>query len=312
VIEQKVHLLKSAFGSCFKQGKDEYYFTCPICKHENKKKLAINIVKNSFHCWVCDLRGKNVRRLLKTRLSHSQLYEWDKLNNVVDLNQLNDDIFKSEEQAAKETVELPDSFISLANQNLPITTKFATKYLYDRGITKEDILMWKMGVCLSGEYAGRIVVPSFDLNGDCDYFVARSYGKQFPKYMNPKVSKDIVFNELFIDWNKDIVLVEGVFDAVKAENAIPLLGSTLNEKTTLFNKIIAYDPTIYMALDPDAETKSNDIINKLVHYDIQVYKIDVSGYEDVGTMTKEQFKERKNNAKLITDDWLLESQIMAI
>jgi hypothetical protein len=91
-----------------------------------------------------------------------------------------------------------------------------------------------------------------------------------------------------------------------------LLGSTLNEKTTLFNKIIHYDPVVYIALDPDAEAKSNDIINKLTRYDIQVYKIDVSGFEDVGTMKKNQFFQRKERAKLITDDWLLENQIMAI
>lgn len=312
MIEQKVHILKSAFGSCFRQGKDEYYFTCPICKHENKKKLAINIVKNSFHCWVCDIRGKNVRRLLKTRLSYSQLYEWDKMNNVVDITQIDSDLFEIKNQNVKEIIDLPKQFTSLANRNLPVTTKFATKYLFDRGLTKQDIIMWKIGVCCSGEYEGRIIVPSFDLNGNCDYFVARSYGKQFPRYMNPNISKDIVFNELFIDWNKDIVLVEGVFDVMKAENAIPLLGSTLSEKTTLFNKIVQYDPTIYIALDPDAEEKSNDIINKLSHYDIQIYKVDISGYEDVGAMTKQQFKERKDNAKLITDDWLLESQIMAI
>jgi DNA primase len=297
-------------GEYYKAG-NELLFYCPFCKH-HKKKLSVNLNTNNYKCWICDVRGKNVRRLLKTRLSYSQLYEWDKLNNVIDLNQLDEDLFDDKHQVVKELVELPKEFISLANPNLPITTKFAYKYLQDRGITKQDIVMWKIGVCLSGEYQGRVVVPSFDLNGDCDYFVARSYGNSFPKYMNPKVSKDIVFNELFIDWNKDVVLVEGVFDAMKAENAIPLLGSTLNEKTTLFNKIIHYDPVIYIALDPDAETKSNDIINKLTRYDIQVYKVDVSGFEDVGTMTKNQFLQRKEEAKLITDDWLLENQIMAI
>lgn len=306
----KSSLLSNALGEYYKAG-NELLFYCPFCKH-HKKKLSVNLNTNNYKCWICDVRGKNVRRLLKTRLSYSQLYEWDKLNNVIDLNQLDEDLFDDKHQVVKELVELPKEFISLANPNLPITTKFAYKYLQDRGITKQDIVMWKIGVCLSGEYQGRVVVPSFDLNGDCDYFVARSYGNSFPKYMNPKVSKDIVFNELFIDWNKDVVLVEGVFDAMKAENAIPLLGSTLNEKTTLFNKIIHYDPVIYIALDPDAETKSNDIINKLTRYDIQVYKIDVSGYEDVGTMTKNQFLQRKEEAKLITDDWLLENQIMAI
>jgi DNA primase len=306
----KSSLLSNALGEYYKAG-NELLFYCPFCKH-HKKKLSVNLNTNNYKCWICDVRGKNVRRLLKTRLSYSQLYEWDKLNNVIDLNQLDEDLFDDKHQVVKELVELPKEFISLANPNLPITTKFAYKYLQDRGITKQDIVMWKIGVCLSGEYQGRVVVPSFDLNGDCDYFVARSYGNSFPKYMNPKVSKDIVFNELFIDWNKDVVLVEGVFDAMKAENAIPLLGSTLNEKTTLFNKIIHYDPVVYIALDPDAETKSNDIINKLTRYDIQVYKVDVSGFEDVGTMTKNQFLQRKEEAKLITDDWLLENQIMAI
>ena len=240
------------------------------------------------------------------------MYEWDKLNNYVDLTQLDSHIFDEQSKVIEETVELPEDFISLANKNLPMSSRFALKYLQDRAITKEDILMWKIGYCNKGEYKDRIVIPSFNNDGNVNYFIARSYTNSFPKYMNPKVSKDIVFNELFIDWNKDIVLVEGIFDAMKAENAIPLLGSTLNEKTTLFNKIIHYDPVVYIALDPDAEAKSNDIINKLTRYDIQVYKVDVSGYEDVGTMTKEQFFQRKQKAKLITDDWLLENQIMAI
>lgn len=306
----KVSLLSSALGEYHRTG-DEILFFCPFCKH-HKKKLSVNLKTNNYKCWVCDQRGKNIRRLLKARLSYSQLFEWDKINNIVDLTQLNSDLFEQQQAQIKEVIDLPKDFISLANKELPMTTKFAAKYLFDRGLTKQDILMWKIGVCLSGEYAGRIVVPSFDLNGNCDYFVARSYAKAFPKYVNPNISKDIVFNELFVDWNKDIVLVEGVFDAIKAENAIPLLGSTLNENTTLFNKIVKYDPTVYIGLDPDAEKKANDIINKLLHYDIQVYKIDVSGFDDIGTMTKTQFKERKDKSKLITDNWLLESQIMAI
>jgi len=306
----KISLLSNALGECYKTS-NELLFYCPFCKH-HKKKLSVNLTTNNYKCWTCDIRGTNVRRLIKTRLSHSQLYEWDKLNNVIDLTEIDTELFEDKPKVVKEIVELPKEFISLANPNLPITTKFAYKYLQDRGIVKQDIVLWKIGVCSSGEYQGRVIVPSFDTNGNCDYFVARSYGNSFPKYMNPKVSKDIVFNELFIDWNKDIVLVEGVFDAMKAENAIPLLGSTLNEKTTLFNKIIHYDPVVYIALDPDAEAKSNDIINKLTHYDIQVYKVDVSGFEDVGTMTKNQFFQRKEKAKLITDDWLLENQIMAI
>jgi len=283
----KTSLLSSALGDYRKSG-DELLFFCPFCQH-HKKKLSVNLKTNNYKCWVCDERGRNVRRLLKTRLSYSQLYEWDKINNVVDLTQLDSNIFDEEQTVVEEIIELPPEFVSLANKNVPLSARFALKYLYDRGFNKEDVVMWKAGCCLTGEYKNRIIIPSFNENGDVNYFIARSYTNDFPKYMNPKVSKDIVFNELYLDWNEDITIVEGVFDAMKAVNAIPLLGSTLNQQSNLFRKIVQYDPKVYIALDPDAEKKASTLIQNLVGYDIELYKIDVSGYDDVGTMPKHVF-----------------------
>ena len=306
----KTSLLSSALGEYRRSG-DELLFFCPFCQH-HKRKLSVNLKTNNYKCWVCDERGKNVRRLLKSRLTHSQLYEWDKLNNVVDLTQLDDNIFQEQIITLEEVIQLPEEFVSLANKNLPLSSKFAMRYLLDRGYTKEDIVMWKVGYCCNGEYEGRVIVPSFNDNGDINYFVARSYADKFPKYMNPKVSKDIVFNELYLDWNKDIILVEGVFDAMKAKNAIPLLGSTLNQKSNLFKKIVYYEPDVYIALDPDAEKKASQLIENLIQYDLNLYKIDVSGFGDVGEMTKEQFEEAKKEAQHISDDWVLEKGLLAI
>jgi DNA primase len=306
----KTSLLSSALGEYRRSG-DELLFFCPFCQH-HKRKLSVNLKTNNYKCWVCDERGKNVRRLLKTRLTHSQLYEWDKLNNVVDLTQLDDNIFQEQIITLEEVIQLPEEFVSLANKNLPLSSKFAMRYLLDRGYTKEDIVMWKVGYCSNGEYEGRVIVPSFNDNGDINYFVARSYADKFPKYMNPKVSKDIVFNELYLDWNKDIILVEGVFDAMKAKNAIPLLGSTLNQKSNLFKKIVYYEPDVYIALDPDAEKKASQLIENLIQYDLNLYKIDVSGFGDVGEMTKEQFEEAKKEAQHMSDDWVLEKGLLAI
>lgn len=306
----KTSLLSAALGEYRRSG-DELLFFCPFCQH-HKRKLSVNLKSNNFKCWICDERGKNVRRLLKSRLTNSQLYEWDKINNVVDITQLDDNIFQEQVIALEEVIQLPEEFISLANKNLPLSSKFAMRYLLDRGYKKEDIVMWKVGYCSSGEYAGRVVVPSFNDNGDINYFVARSYTDKFPKYMNPKVSKDIVFNELYLDWNKDIILVEGVFDAMKANNSIPLLGSTLNQKSNLFKKIIYYEPNVYIALDPDAEKKASQLIENLIQYDLNLFKIDVEGFGDVGEMTKEQFLEAKANAQPIGDDWVLEKGLLAI
>lgn len=306
----KTSLLSSALGDYRKSG-DELLFFCPFCQH-HKKKLSVNLKTNNYKCWVCDERGKNVRRLLKSRLSYSELYEWDKLNNYVDLTQLDSNIFDEQSKVIEETIELPEDFISLANKNLPMSSRFALKYLQDRAITKEDILMWKIGYCNKGEYKDRIIIPSFNNDGNVNYFIARSYTNSFPKYMNPKVSKDIVFNELYLDWNEDVVIVEGVFDAMKAVNAIPLLGSTLNQQSNLFSKIIYFDPKVYIALDPDAEKKASTLIQNLVGYDIEIYKIDISGYDDVGAMPKHVFLSRKERSERIGEDWVLEHSLLAI
>ena len=170
-----------------------------------------------------------------------------------------------------------------------------------------------MGYCFSGEYRNRVIIPSFDEDGDVNYFIARSYSGDSYKYKNPRVSKNIIFNELYTDWNSDLTIVEGVFDAVVAGNAIPLLGSTLHSRSPLIRQIVFNDTPVYLALDPDAADKERKIIKTLSSYDIELYKIDVSGYEDVGSMTKDVFEERKQNARFIDrDNYLLLDLLSAI
>ena len=122
-----------------------------------------------------------------------------------------------------------------------------------------------------------------------------------------------MFNDLFIDWNSDLVLVEGVFDALVAGNAVPILGSTLRSGSELLRKIVRNDTPVYIALDPDAADKERRIIKMLLEYDIELYKVDVAGYEDVGSMPKQVFKERKNKASLIDrDNYLLLDLLSAV
>ena len=176
------------------------------------------------------------------------------------------------------------------------------------------VLYWKIGYCPRGEYAHRLIIPSFDLKGNINYFIARSYNGNWKKYLNPEVSKsEIIFNELCINFKKPVVLVEGAFDAiVAAENSIPILGSTLKEGTRLFQKIIENNSTVYMALDPDASRKTNAIIKKFLRYGVKVYTIDIGGFKDVGEMTKEQFLERKQTASVLDSDNYLLSRIARI
>jgi hypothetical protein len=210
-------------------------------------------------------------------------------------------------------LELPEEFVSLCSNNIPATGMYALRYLEKRGVSRADILKWKIGYCFSGEYKNRIIIPSFDHEGDVSYFIARSYTGDSYKYKNPRASKDITFNELYIDWNKDLVLVEGVFDALVAGNAAPILGSTLRKGSKLLREIVRNDTPIYIALDPDAAKKERRVIKTLLEYDVELYKIDVSGYEDVGSMPRDVFQQRKNKATFIdSDNYLLLDLLSAV
>jgi len=304
-------ILHGTLGSYLDKG-NELLFRCPSCNH-HKRKFSVNLDKNVFKCWVCDYRGRSLRRIVRRFGSYTQLQKWDQITNRSDLERFADLFMEPERGESDQKLELPQEFISLCSNKIPATGTYALRYLQKRGVSYADILKWKIGYCFSGEYRNRIVIPSFDHEGDVSYFIARSYSGDSYKYKNPRASKDIAFNELYIDWNSDLVLVEGVFDALVAGNAVPILGSTLRKGSKLLREIVRNDTPIYIALDPDAADKERKIIKTLLEYDIEMYKIDISGYEDVGSMTKQQFEQRKNNATIIdNDNYLLLDLLSAV
>jgi len=304
-------ILYETFGNFIDKG-NELLFACPSCNHR-KYKFSINLSKNVFKCWVCDYRGRNIRRPVRRFGSFTQLQAWDSITNRSDLEKFADLFSSTQFEQEKQKLELPQEFISLCTNKIPATGMYALNYLQKRGVSYSDILKWKIGYCFSGEYKNRIVIPSFDNEGDISYFIARSYNGDSYKYKNPPASKDVTFNELFINWNKDLILVEGVFDAVVAGNAVPILGSTLRKGSNLLREIVRNDTPIYIALDPDAAKKERRVIKTLLEYDIELYKIDISGYEDVGSMPKDIFQQRKNNAAFIdNDNYLLLDMLSAV
>ena len=231
--------------------------------------------------------------------------KWDEITNQVDITEF-DDLLKAPPVEEAQKISLPEEFICLGNKNLPISAKAPLRYLKKRGITKKDIVKWKIGYCPVGQYKNRIIVPSFDDNGYCNYFIARAYTDDWLKYKNPPATKDIIFNDLYVDWSKELTLVEGVFDAIKAENAIPLLGSTLSENSHLFKKLAQINKPVFLALDADADFKTAKLVELLLQYNIETYKIDTSEFEDVGEMTKDQFKKKKDSAAFMdSNNYLL-------
>ena len=134
----------------------------------------------------------------------------------------------------------------------------------NRGIGDEIIEKYGIGFCDKGSHMGRIVVPSYDKEGELNYYVARSWDPRTKaKYKNPEAEKSkIIFNENLIDWDKDIYLVEGVFDGFFLENSIPLLGKFVSEN--LFKSLYTKSKgNIIISLDGDAWNDSVKIYNEL-------------------------------------------------
>ncbi len=300
MFEQKLDILKQSLGKCYNSN-DEFMFHCPKCNH-HKRKLSVNIDKNVFKCWVCDYRGTNLADLIR---SSSLRSKWRDLTSVVNLDRFSD-LFTEKQEESRQILELPEYFNTLSAKNLSKAGMQAKRYLTGRGLTEQQILMYKIGFCFHGKYKNRIVIPSFDCDGHLNYFIARSYKNTNFKYMNPPASRDIVFNDIFIDWSRPVVLVEGFFDSIKIDNSIPILGSSLSTNSNLFKKIIKNCSKVYICLDSDAKKKELKIIKNLLDFGVEVAKIKLNNYSDLGDVPASELTGLKKQADIITQsDYLL-------
>jgi len=246
------HLLVTLIDSVLGKGKStsrgNYAYHCPFCKH-HKPKMEVNFTENKkghnpWHCWVCNTRGKTIPGLLKKMEAYDKIEEAKKL---IPQGSFVEDV------VVKNDLFLPKEYTPFIDKPTSLMARHALAYLKNRGVTIEDMIKYHMGYCESGEYRNMVIIPSYNSNGNLNYFTARSFEKDpYRKYKNPSVSRDIVPFEMFINWNSPLVLCEGPFDAIAIKrNAIPLLGK--NIQTNLMKKIVSSKvEKIYIALDSDA------------------------------------------------------------
>ena len=265
-----INILDEVLGVGTSLKGNEQAHHCPFC-HHHKKKLQINLETQQWHCWVCDSKGRKIQTLLKRLHVDSK-----RIKKVYEI--YGDDYIVSSTTTDEEKVELrlPSEFKSLLKKpkGLNPLYKKVVQYAKDRRISKEDIIKYNIGYCDSGIYTNRIIIPSYDVDGRLNYFIARSvFTEERFKYKNPPISKNVTIFENQINWNKPITLTEGVFDALAVKrNAIPLLGKFIPK--TLMDSIYKRGvKEIKIILDKDAQDQALYYVNYFMNNGITVTNI---------------------------------------
>ena len=301
---------------------------CPFCNNPNqhKLKMILNLEKGVYHCWVCNAKGTSIPWVLK-KLSpqsydKSLSYFPHKNQSQSDsewkdiLNGLSDDI---QTESVLNTTTLPNGFelcaINLDSKNPDV--RDVINYALRRGCSEHKMWMLRLGVSRDSNFHRMLIIPSFNQDGDLNFYTCRKIdASTFDgfKYKNCEVpKKNIVFNELLIDWKQPLTLVEGPLDLLKTnDNATCLLGSTLAKDSALFKKIVENKTPIVLALDQDAYSKALRIAQDLMYYDVEVKMMDTSGAKDVGDMDETTFKEYYDLACKVEQDDLLLNKINVI
>jgi DNA primase len=298
-ITDRVRFIEKVFGKgVIARSGEDIAVSCPVCNDTKKKKLSISLKSWSFHCWVCNEKGRTLVPLIRKTKSRETLevYKRDFLNLK--------SFHESEDAKEDEVFSYPEGFVPVVNlldSRLP-NVRSVISYLKSRGLKEADFYRYRVGMTPAGKDPRRVFFISLDEEGNENFFVSRSIDDQSKyRYVNSKVDKtSIIFNECDIDWNEPIFLVEGVFDQISlSKNSAVLLGSTLPASSLLFRKLVLNEAHVIISLDPDAKKKSKEIADSLTEYGCKVQIMDIQDSKDLGSMSQQQISEAMKNIS----DW---------
>jgi hypothetical protein len=283
-----VNIIENFLGSP-KTNKDaetrtQWEFNCPskTCRGDhNKFNLTYQSHRKIFNCWKCKYRGV-VYRLVRDYGSKDDIKRLKLVLPEYSAQSFN--VFKRPEiDYDLVTCELPDGYLPLNRHRQSNLYKLAFDYaVNERKLSVAQIDKFKIGYTETGPRKFRIIIPSFNTSGKINYFEARAYLKNSKMpYFKPDApdKQDIIFNEKFINWDLPVYLVEGVFDAFRIPNSIPMLGKVPSE--LFMNMLLKNKATVIVCLDSDAFKDGIDIYKTLHSLGLSVFFIDLKGKKDI-------------------------------
>lgn len=290
----------------YQSGVEQYQFCCPSCAEENggkpdgKYNFEVNFALGKCHCWKCEIKG-NLKKIIKRyggiglasdyiedvkMVLSSNLYQLKRYDELVKL--------------LDEEIKLPKTYTPIGNIDSLRNYKLKG-FLKNRHITQEMVDTFHIGYTKwEGEDKNvrcRIIVPSYDERGNLTYWTGRDFsgydGRQ--KYLNVQADrKNIIFNEGLIEWDGDIVLVEGIIDSLVYPNCIPLMGKQIYTDSRLYQMLMKRaNGNIIICLDNDTDISETKRIYRLLNKGRlkgKIRYIEMDKYKDFGEIFESEGK----------------------
>jgi DNA primase len=297
----------------YQNGIEQYQFCCPCCAEENggkpdgKYNLEVNFLLGKCHCWKCDIKG-NINRLIKRYATSDLAIEYLEdikmvlASNMYNLNRY-DELAKLVED---EEIKLPKTFTLIGDIKKLRNGKLKT-FIEKRHITQDMIDTYHIGYTQwdneEKNIRSRLIVPSYDNKGNLTYWTGRDFtgydGRQ--KYLNIKADrKKIIFNEGLIEWDGDIILVEGIIDSLVYPNCIPLMGKQLYPDSRLYDMLVKRsNANIIICLDSDTNISETKRLYRLLNKGRlkgRIRYIRMNEYKDFGEIFERDGKQGLINA----------------
>lgn len=260
---------------------DEVLGLCPY-HNDSKPSFWVNLKKQVFYCFGCHAKG----RLGNTKEAN-QFLRFDSYQMLYE---------RLHEVQHKKAIDMPSDF-TVINHMTNLNQDYWRYLVNVRKLKLEVIRKYGVGYCWDGDYQGRVIIP-LQIG-----FVGRSV---FPenlmrittgrdeKYLYPIgfPKSDVLFN--YRRRMKDVVLVEGVFDALNligmGYNAVSILGSIISKyQINMLCKSKTH--SIVLAFDGDEAGKfaTDRIYSMLIGLFSKVYTVNIGDGLDPGDLDSEEW-----------------------
>lgn len=314
--ESEIMSIVKSLGIQYTDHGDYIKFKCINPTHEDNNPSMTMIKSNGYtRCWSCGT-VYNFSSFVK-QASHKSISEF------VDMNKYNrnfftclpkKDVIKKFEKNAERKLRILKGEMLEATHN-----KKVMEFLHSINVSEEAINFFNIQYVKEAEITfrpidtkgtflkNRVVIPIHEnlkfINLEC-----RDYtGKQTPKVLYPRGSKaDVLFNYDNLDFNKPLIVVEGIKSALRiwhyiTKNVTATLGSGLGKsQKQLISRMTD------LILFPDHDTAGMSMISQvdnIMDYDYRIVLMSEEG-QDPADGTLDDVHEALDNPIMSYDHWL--------